>query len=71
MKNTYKALFGALMGAGILAAPACTDLDEHIYDTIASEKHEFTDAELAQTIAPVYSSLRTVYWGWFGLSDIM
>ena len=60
-----------MLGAGLYATPACTDLDEHIYDTIASEKHEFSDSELAQTIAPVYSSLRTVYWGWFGHSDIM
>lgn len=49
----------------------CTDLDETIYSQIASEKHEFTDADLEATFAPVYSSLRDVYWGWFGMADIM
>ncbi len=60
-----------MLGASTLAWVGCTDLDEKLYDTIATEKHELTPEELAHTIAPVYSSLRNVYWAWFGMSDIM
>ncbi len=57
--------------AGTLVISGCTNLDETLYDTISSEQHEFTDEELSHTIAPVYSSIRDVYWGWFGMADIM
>lgn len=49
---------------------SCTNLDETLYSDIASEGHEMSDTELAATIAPVYSTLRDVYWGWFGMADI-
>ena len=35
---------------------SCTDLSETIYDTIASEKYEFTEKDRAAMFAPVYSS---------------
>lgn len=68
-KNIIKSALVSI--AIVLPLGACTDLDETLYDTISSEQHEFTDTELAHTIAPVYSSLRDVYWGWFGMADIM
>lgn len=63
----------ACVASGVLgmSVMSCTDLDETLYDTISSEQHEFSETELEHTIAPVYSSLRDVYWGWFGMSDIM
>ena len=61
----------AMIAACGLSMVGCTDLDETLYDTISSEQHEFSETELEHTIAPVYSSLRSVYWGWFGMSDIM
>lgn len=66
-----KLLVSAIVGACGLSMVGCTDLDEKVYSVIASEQHTFSQKELDRTIAPVYSSLRTVYWGWFGLSDIM
>lgn len=66
-----KIIGAALWGALSLSLVGCTNLDEKLYDVISSEQHEFTNEELQHTIAPVYSSLRTVYWGWFGMSDIM
>ncbi len=66
-----KLLVSAIVGACGLSMVGCTDLDEKVYSVIASEQHTFSQEELDRTIAPVYSSLRTVYWGWFGLSDIM
>ena len=70
-KKINKLLVSAIVGTCGLSMVGCTDLDEKVYSVIASEQHTFTQEELDHTIAPVYSSLRTVYWGWFGLSDIM
>ena len=69
--NINKLFLSAVVGACCFVLTGCTNLDETLYDTISTEKHEFSKTELEHTIAPVYSSLRTVYWGWFGLSDIM
>ena len=46
-------------------------MSETIYDTIASEKYEFTEKDRAAMFAPVYSSLRDVYWGWYSYADMM
>lgn len=54
-----------------LSAFSCTDLDETLYDTLSSEQYEFTDDDEAATFAPVYSSLRDVYWGWYSYVDLM
>ena len=54
-----------------LLAFSCTDLDETLYDTLSSEQYEFTDDDEAATFAPVYSSLRDVYWGWYSYVDLM
>lgn len=70
MKAIYnKAIVSALVGAAALTG--CTDLDETLYSQIASETHEFTEEELSATIAPAYTTMRDVYWGWFGMADIM
>lgn len=70
MKTIFnKALWASAIGACTLSLGSCTDLSETIYDTIASEKYEFTEKDRAAMFAPVYSSLRDVYWGWYTLSD--
>lgn len=73
MMNTKinKILVSAIVGTCGLTMIGCTDLDEKLYSVIATEQHPLSQAELERTIAPVYSSLRDVYWGWFGMSDIM
>lgn len=71
MKAFNKFLISALALAASTSFTACTDLDEHIYDTLSPEKVEFGDSEVQAMFAPVYSSLRDVFWGWFGYSDIM
>jgi hypothetical protein len=45
-------------------------MNETIYDQIAAEKYTFSAKDAASMFAPVYSSLRDVYWGWNGLCDI-
>ena len=61
MKTIFnKALWASAIGACTLSLGSCTDLSETIYDTIASEKYEFTEKDRAAMFAPVYSSLRDV-----------
>lgn len=44
MKTIFnKALWASAIGACTLSLGSCTDLSETIYDTIASEKYEFTE----------------------------
>ena len=73
MRTTInKILLSLIVGAaGASVTTGCTNLDETLYSKIASETYEFTEEDLNATIAPVYSSLRSVYWGWFGMADIM
>ena len=69
--NLYKSLLGTVIGASMLSLNSCTDLSETIYSELASEKYEFTDKDAAAMFAPVYSSLRNVYWAWNGYADVM
>lgn len=69
-KIYQKLLASVLVGVTVFAFSGCTDLDETIYDTIAAEKYEFSEKDAASLFAPVYSSLRSVYWGWNGYCDI-
>jgi starch-binding outer membrane protein, SusD/RagB family len=48
---------------------ACTNLDETIYSDISAEKTTFSSSDINAMIAPAYSDLRSVYWGWNGLFD--
>lgn len=66
--NLYKSLLGTVIGASMLSLNSCTDLSETIYSELASEKYEFKDKDAAAMFAPVYSSLRSLYWGWNGYS---
>ena len=54
-----------LLGAALLAAPACTDLDENVYDTIPSDEFGTTQAQINSIIAPVYGELKGVFPGDF------
>ena len=70
MKTKYNKITASFIAAvSALSLTGCTDLSEETYSVLTSEKHEFTETELKATFAPVYSSLRDVYWGWFGMSD--
>lgn len=63
MKNKniiYKILASGLL----LLGTGCTDLDENVYDTVIGEETKFKAEDLASLMAPAYTSLREVYWGW-------
>ena len=70
MKTKKKITILSLTGVLFFTFGGCTDLSETIYDTLAAEKYEFTEKDAASMFAPVYSSLRSVYWGWNGYADI-
>ncbi|MFC0875495.1 RagB/SusD family nutrient uptake outer membrane protein [Saccharicrinis sp. FJH2] len=67
----YQFILASVLGAMVIVFSGCTDLSETIYDTIAAEKYEFSEKDAASLFAPVYSSLRDVYWQWNGYCDIM
>lgn len=70
MKKIINRIFAVLaFVCGLIMTGSCTNLDEHIYDTIASEQYTFTDKDAEAMFSPVYSSLRSVCWGWNGLLD--
>lgn len=71
MKKIQKFLVSTVAAASAFSFSGCTNLDENLYDTLSPEQYEFGDKELGAMFSPVYSTLRTVFWGWFGYSDIM
>jgi hypothetical protein len=50
-------------------APSCTKLDETVYDSIIAESTKLTAKDVDNIIAPAYTSLRTLYWGWHSYFD--
>ena len=48
---------------------SCTNLDEHIYDTLDSKILKYTDEEIESMTGPVYTNLRYTYWAWEGMFD--
>lgn len=69
--KAFKYITLSLAGLAMLGtAAACTDLDEHPYDVVVGEGHEFSESERAALFYPVYNSLRDFIWGWFGFTDL-
>ena len=52
-----------LGAALLLGAPACTDLDENVYDSIPSDQFGNNEAEINSVIAPIYRTLRSTWPG--------
>lgn len=68
MKNyLYILLLSGLVLSGL---NSCTDLDETVYDSIVLEETKFTQKDIPNIMAPAYTALRDVYWGWNSLFDI-
>jgi len=59
-----------IVGLTALLLGSCTNLDEKIYHEITAEKTTLTAEDLSNILAPSYTSLRAVYWGWDGLADL-
>ena len=55
----------------VLASTACTDLNETVYSSLTDENLDFTDPSTLEAMsASVYSNLRFMYWGYYGLMDL-
>jgi hypothetical protein len=60
-----------LAGTFLLAAGACTDLTEVVYDQITEENFAPTEADLGSLLAPVYDQgLDDLFMGWYGMVDV-
>lgn len=71
MKKIYnKIVSSVLVGATVMGAASCTNLDETLYSELTAEQYEFTPDDINRMVGPVYTSLATAFWGWFGYSDI-
>ena len=51
--------------AFLFCMPACTNLDEDVYDKIPADQFGKTDAQINSIIAPIYKSLKSVWPGDF------
>jgi starch-binding outer membrane protein, SusD/RagB family len=58
------------IGMLILAAGACTDLNETVYDQITQKNFKPTANDLGSLIAPAYLALADMYMGWYGNVDV-
>lgn len=48
---------------------SCTNLDEHIYDTLDENILKYTDEEIESMSGNIYNNFRYTYWAWEGLFD--
>ena len=48
---------------------SCTNLDEHIYDTLDEKIIQYTDEEIESMSGNIYTNFRYTYWAWEGLFD--
>ena len=66
-----KKLHYILAFAAALTAFSCTNLDETVYSSLTNENLDFTDESTLEAMsASVYSNIRFMYWGYYGLMDL-
>lgn len=53
-----------------LAASACTDVTEEVFDQITEANFKPGPSDLGSLLAPAYTPLRSVWMGWHGLLDV-
>ena len=62
-------LIFAIIFGGITLTNSCTDLDEVVYSQMMAEDFHPTEEDVLAIMAPVYSIMRDVYFGWHGHFD--
>lgn len=67
-KSIITCLLLSSMGLGGLSS--CTDLDEHIYSEIIADDLKPTEDDVISVIAPAYTAMRDVLFGWTGFFDV-
>lgn len=62
----------ALLSLILSLGTACTNLDETVYDSLTDANIDLTDESVLESLsASVYSNLRFMYWGYYGLMDLV
>ncbi len=69
---TFSTVRAALLPLGflLLAAGACTDLNETVYDEITDTNFKPGEKDLGSLVAPAYRALAGMYMGWYGIVDV-
>ena len=69
--STKARLYAMMLAAPILmAAPACTDLDEVPVSSITPENFFKNEGEVISALAGVYAQLRPTLWSYYNLSQV-
>lgn len=68
--KTKKIIFSALIIYCSFSIHSCTDLDERVFSTIASEQFKPTEDNLTSITGPTYTTMRDVMFGWVGSFDM-
>jgi len=69
-KTIKSSLYYMLLVSSCTFMNACTDLDEKVYSEVLSSDFQPTVRDLPYIMAPVYSSFRTLMFGWQGYFDL-
>src|SRR5438046_10653309 len=69
---TFSTVRAALLPLGflLLAAGACTDLNETVYDEITDTNFKPGEKDLGSLVAPAYRALADMYMGRYGIVDV-
>jgi hypothetical protein len=67
LKININILLAFLLASSLFS---CTDLNETVYSDVLAGKTKFTSKDVVNIMAPAYTKLRDVYWGWDGLADL-
>ena len=71
MKKIRYSLLAVLAAFVAFANTSCTDLSETVYSSLTDENLDFTDESTLEAMsASVYSNIRFMYWGYYGLMDL-
>ena len=60
----------ALIACMSLTYNSCTDLSEEVFSEVLSTSYKPTEKDLSYIVAPVYSSFRSLMFGWQGYFDL-
>ena len=71
MKKNRYSIFAAIATAIAVAGTSCTDLSETVYSSLTEENIDLTEESTLEALsASVYSNIRFMYWGYYGLMDL-
>jgi len=69
-KTIKSSFYYILLASSCTVMNACTDLDEKVYSEVLSSDFQPTERDLPYIMSPVYSSFRTLMFGWQGYFDL-